>query len=668
MSKWKPRPVGGNRNRPLPRNAGDRVYEADALIEKKRYAEALEILAPLAAKYPDRLEIVSSQAICYFHLGDARECLQVSLKLHRMLPDKPHALLALADAYLINERLSLARRVYLQFLERWPEGEEANVARAALGRIEPVLEGFLAKIPLTGDDRYVVAELHEESQILMEQGQIARAIATVGKLLELRPDFVPALNNLSQTLHLDNRRAEAIATAERVLEIDPQNFHALGNLARYLFLQGRAGEARRVADRLRTAQSDRDDIWMKKAETFSFLGDDQAALDAFEGARAAGALENSSNVEMLYHFAAVASWRLGGKERARELWRQCLKEAPGFEFARANLEDLRRPEGERNGPWAFTFDYFLRRKMIEEMIREIGKAVRKNKTSFTEAMRDYARRRPEITHFIPYLLERGDPEGRDLAVKLASDIKTPETLAMLRDFALGQQGSDKTRMKAARAATLAGLLPRGLPARMWIKGEWLEIPMLGIEISSELDEDSRLPPRVERLAVGAHERLKYGDIDKAERLLKQAIEIAPDTPSLLNNLAAAYSRQGKIEECDNLVAEIRRRFPDYFFGITNEALSLAREGKPDEAEELVKPLLERKRLHVSEFSALCAAQTEIAIARRKLEAARGWIQIWESVDPDDQILEVLRSRVETPPPRSLIDRRRGLWTRRRHIK
>ncbi|MCI0389566.1 MAG: tetratricopeptide repeat protein [Acidobacteria bacterium] len=657
MSKWKSR-RGRVRTRPLPQNARKRIDDADALIEKKRYAEALEILAPLAAKHPDRPEILSSQAMCYFHLRYAGEYLQASLKLQRMFPGRPDALLALAQAYLMKERLALARRAYLHFLERWPDEEGAEHARSALRVMEPDLERMVAIINLPGEERYDAVELHEEAQVLMEQGQMAQAIATTGKLLERMPDFVPALNNLSQMQHLDNHPAEAIATAERALEIDPQNFHALGNLARYLFSQGRGDEARQVAERLQATQSDRDDIWIKKAETFSFLGDDQAALAAVDGAQAAGALKGLINGEALYHFAAVAAWRLGQEERARELWRQCLEAAPGFELARANLADLNRPVGERNGPWAFTINYFLRREAVEEMVKETIKTVRRHKDDFTKAMQDYARRHSEITHLIPYLLERGDPVGRDFAVRLASAIKTLEMLVMLRDFALGQQGADQMRMQAAQAATQAGLLPSGLPSRIWIKGEWQDIMMLGFEIYFEPDEEGKMPPKVERLAVDALEELKYGDPVKAERLLKQAIEIAPNNPSLLNNLAAAYGKQGKDEALSNLIAEIRQKFPDYFFGITNEAMMLARDGRPDEAEELVKPLLQHKRLHVTEFAALCGAQIEIAIARRNRESAQGWIQMWESVDPDSPTLEILRSRVERPRLRDLIGRRR----------
>src|SRR5262249_48063482 len=108
--EMKPR-RGRGQTRPLPLNIQNRIDDADALIDKKGYVEALEILDPLAAKYPDRLEILISQAMCYYHIGDVVEYLQASLKLSRMLPNRPDALLSLAQAYLLNERYALARRV-----------------------------------------------------------------------------------------------------------------------------------------------------------------------------------------------------------------------------------------------------------------------------------------------------------------------------------------------------------------------------------------------------------------------------------------------------------------------------------------------------------------------------------------------------------------------------
>ena len=109
----------------------------------------------------------------------------------------------------------------------------------------------------------------------------------------------------------------------------------------------------------------------------------------------------------------------------------------------------------------------------------------------------------------------------------------------------------------------------------------------------------------------------------------------------------AYDKQGKAVEAHDLFVEIRRRFPEYLFGITSEAIRLARDGKADEAEKLLDPLLQRKRLHPSEFTSLCSAQIEIAATRRDRKAAQDWIQIWGSALPNDPNLERHRSWVES---------------------
>jgi tetratricopeptide (TPR) repeat protein len=643
MSKKKIRRKPSHARR-LPHNVLERIDQADALIARQHYAKALAILDPLDAKYPDRIEILSSQAVCCFRLGMHERYLGLSLKLHRMLPQEPHGLLALAQAYLLCGRMALARREYQRYLERWPGGADVEHAREALERIEPELDRMLATVGLVGEDRYELAALHEDSQVLMGQGQMTQARETAEELLRRQPDFIPALNNLSQIYFLDRRTGEAIAAAERVLEIAPQNFHALGNLARYLFLSGRTEEAQRMAERLKSAPSDLPDIWIKKAETFSYLGDDQAVLETFQNAETAGALEDAN--PFLYHLTAVAALRLGQEDRARELWKRCLKASPGFELAEANLDDLQKPVGERNGPWAFPLNYLLRREALEEMIKEAKVKDRRSGEALTHALQHYVERHPEITHLIPYLLERGDPIGRDFAVRLAGIIKTPEMLAMLRDFALSQRGTDRLRMQAAQAASQADLLPSG-QVRMWMQGEWQEILLLGFEIHGE-PEGPFLPPKVERLVAQGMEDVYYGDGVKGERLLKQALELAPDHPSILNNLAAAYGIQGKIEESEKLIEEIHQKFPDYFFGRTNLATHYARRGRVDEAEELLKPLLNYKRLHFSEYSALCGAQIELALARKNRQAARSWIQMWEQADPDNPQLARFRLRIEPP--------------------
>jgi hypothetical protein len=65
----------------------------------------------------------------------------------------------------------------------------------------------------------------------------------------------------------------------------------------------------------------------------------------------------------------------------------------------------------------------------------------------------------------------------------------------------------------------------------------------------------------------------------------------------------------------------------------------------DRARQLLAPLLTRQRLHVSEFSALCMAQVNVALAERNREQARHWLDIWRQVMPDHPALGVLEGRL-----------------------
>src|SRR5437868_5900770 len=75
---------------------------------------------------------------------------------------------------------------------------------------------------------------------------------------------------------------------------------------------------------------------------------------------------------------------------------------------------------------------------------------------------------------VPILLDRGDPQGREFALGLARALKTPKMLEALRDFALGQRGSDELRAQAAQVVSEAGLF-EDHTARLWLGGEWREM-------------------------------------------------------------------------------------------------------------------------------------------------------------------------------------------------
>ncbi|MDA3950921.1 MAG: hypothetical protein PF508_17065, partial [Spirochaeta sp.] len=93
--------------------------------------------------------------------------------------------------------------------------------------------------------------------------------------------------------------------------------------------------------------------------------------------------------------------------------------------------------------------------------------------------------------------------------------------------------------------------------------------------------------------------------------------------------------QGKRAEAKRLLKETRTKYPDYAFARLAEATELAGEGKVKDAYELIEPIIQRKNLHVSEFTALCESMCSILIREEKLDEAVTWLEMWREVKPDD---------------------------------
>ena len=179
--------------------------------------------------------------------------------------------------------------------------------------------------------------------------------------------------------------------------------------------------------------------------------------------------------------------------------------------------------------------------------------------------------------------------------------QSPELLAALKEFTLSQHGPDAARHRALQTVTEAGLIGPG-PVRMWLKGDWQEIATMNFEIYEEPD-DRDLPEAALDLLQAGYDALNEERPQEAERIFKQALEIAPNDPTVLNNLAIAYDRMGRKAEAKAMIPQIHEAHPDYFFGIIAMANLHTGKGEIEEAEALLLPLMSQERLHISEFRA-----------------------------------------------------------------
>src|SRR5579859_1021262 len=637
--------------RRLDRGSGllDDLDQADALIRRGNLTQARDLLADMARRHPNEAEVWGRLVNVSYSLNDSLGYQRAAERLLTLDPSEHDLRPALARAYLDNGLPTLALRTLREFLRLAPDHAMAAAGRELMAAIEGGMTDLLAELGVSGGAGLKLAELHEEVQSALNQGDYARARQVAQTALRQKPDIPPVLNNLTQAYAADGYLDEALATTERVLAIQPDNVHALSNRARILALLGRFDDGRAAAQRMLASSAAAMDSWLKKAEALAYLGLDQALIDLFEAGRRAEPDGDGGHSGVLWHLAAVAALRLGREREARAWWAEALKREPGLGLARDNLKDLDQPISKRNGPWAYDLRYWLSRSTVRELEREF-RAGRTGEAAKGPARR-YLRRHPEVQALIPEWLARGAPDAREFALVMVEAAATPELAQAAKDFALGQVGTDEQRMKAAQLAVSQGALPAG-HVQLWTEGEWREMVLIGFDIHGEPDRQHPHHPQVERWLLQSMEHMAAGEMALAERLLKQALAQEPEAPDLLNNLAANYGVTGRQAEAESIWRSILERHPDYLFARASLGRIAAQRGHVAEARELLDPLLARRRLHFSEFAILAIAMIETDLADNKPEGAKSWLQMWEGAVPDDPRLEVFRKEVRRRSKRS----------------
>lgn len=284
------------------------------------------------------------------------------------------------------------------------------------------------------------------------------------------------------------------------------------------------------------------------------------------------------------------------------------------------------------------------RTLAEDLAKHVQKAsTRRDQHAVANTTRRFVQQHPVLAALVPLLLDHGDPTGREFALRLALMVETPDMFAALAEFALGQRGPDEARHRAAIAAQQAGAIAAG-QVRLWMRGAWQDLILIGFEVSDE-PQIQGIKPQVLKLQQAATVALRAGDAVGAVPLLQQAIQLQPSEPGLYNNLASAYSMQRRNEEARTLIHEIRTRFPNYFFGSVNLAMLHIQDGELDAAQALLDQLLTHKRLHTTEFSALMNVQVELAVARGNHDPARSWLDMWAQAEPDNPRIATWRAQL-----------------------
>jgi tetratricopeptide (TPR) repeat protein len=351
-----------------------------------------------------------------------------------------------------------------------PDKPEVPKIQEFLNQIQPALDQILVPLhwPENRETALDIIADHEWAQLHLKWGEYDQCRILEQQVLIRKPDMTAALNNLSLIAYIQDDLTEAIHYCEQVLEIESENIHALSNLIRYLVISGQNDRAQALGKRLQASQLQASNVWQKKLEGLSYLGDDGAIVELWQELQRDKA-ELKILPAMGFHFVAVALARQGDVTEARKLWHKALQQSPDLKVAQDNLKNLSQSQGNHHSAWPFTVEHWMFGGLQEAIAKYLPLIIETptdgRKQVFHRFLRDY----PGLIHWISIILDRGDPASCAMAAELARHADTQEVWDILKTFALGQSGSDQLRNQVANRLVQADQLEPE-KVRMWMQG------------------------------------------------------------------------------------------------------------------------------------------------------------------------------------------------------
>ncbi len=621
-----------------PREIRNALLEAHELMDDGCFDEAEEILTTERQRHRNSPELLESLADLYQRTKDHRLLEDVAVQLARLQPHDPEAQLLKAQSSMFCGRVAAALVGYRLFLEKWPQHKYASKARSAIEVLEPEVAKRLPTFDLAESELEFLV-MHDQMLQKLMASDFEGAIASAKELLAAKPHMVSARNNLVVALFQVGQMQEAINVVRETLEIYPDNRFAEATLGRVLFLTGQFEEAHDVARHISDSPSDQQDAAAMQAEFLGLMGYDDQLLKLVEHAECIPD-KATQCCGILNHYKAFALKRLGRDDEAVNCWEQSLKDYPHLTPARQNLSELKSGK-DCHAPWPDAFGKWMPTRAMDGFVNFLKADESHQKARMTEALNRW----PHIRKLIPALLDRGDRGGREFAVTIAKGVGSEEMLDALETFATSNRGPDEMRSSAIAYLRDHGRVNEG-SVPFWSQGAWTEI----VVNSTEIHTDTKIHenPRVVELTNRGLLAMRREDGETAEKIFRECIELDPNFPTAIHNLAAALLlKPGKepATEAKQILQNLFARFPDYFFARTSLAQLAILDGRIDEAQELIKPLMSLTRQHVSEAMALADVNAGIAIARNQLQSARASLGMMKQLDDDDSRVEQLERRL-----------------------
>jgi tetratricopeptide (TPR) repeat protein len=262
---------------PEPVSVGADLSEANALVEKQKYAEAETVLAELEPQFPDDPNLLLMRGELLLALERPEEALEPLRKVVELEPERPRvhfqfgtALSATGDATAaleefgkeieVNDELEvrtlalLNRSMLFQKEREWSEAANELEQLLALDPSRNEAFGDVASLHIQAGDLAAAAEALERGAAAGFQS--AQHYYSLGARWYKAERYENSVAALTRALEIDPNLARAERSLAAALERLDRHEEAVRHLQRYLELAPGAPDADKVAEQIRAAQSD----------------------------------------------------------------------------------------------------------------------------------------------------------------------------------------------------------------------------------------------------------------------------------------------------------------------------------------------------------------------------------------------------------------------------
>lgn len=228
------------------------IQEFSKYILKKQWLRAEKILEQLEQRFPAKKEVLECWITLAYEKGDWKAYQEKAREYTLKHPDEPDAYLSLSSVCLKNTYPLLALEALQTFSEKFPNHPEIEEAKQNIKKIKTIVPELLKDYDIEPEKTLEIGRLNERGRFLFESNQYTEAKKIFADLMNLAPNFPPALNNLSLIHCFEGDLTGAIALAKQVLKAAPNNFQALGNLVRFSVLSGETELAEEYLNQLQS--------------------------------------------------------------------------------------------------------------------------------------------------------------------------------------------------------------------------------------------------------------------------------------------------------------------------------------------------------------------------------------------------------------------------------